>query len=197
MDNSGSPLNPKSFLSNLSLRHTSRILKQQNNILAFVKQKNSVKQSTWSSILLFFKTKTIEPYYLVTRPHETAFRYFFYFLIGKHHLFLPIFNFFQDKKHDVHVKHSIFHDCYFCCYDDYCPNVENSIILKCLFLNLFNFATDRSFNSALLCDLFWTYYWSSVHSSRWDCFEKRNKIFKLFFLWNFFIYLTITVLFLF
>lgn len=83
-----------------------------------------MKQSTWSSILLFFKTKSIEPYYLVTRPHETAFRYFFYFLIGKHHLFLPIFNFFQDKKHDVHVKRSIFHDCYFCCYDDFCSNVQ-------------------------------------------------------------------------
>lgn len=55
----------------------------------------------------FQNNRASEPYYLIPRTHETVFWHFFYFLIWEHHLFLPIFNYFN-KKHESRVKPSFF-----------------------------------------------------------------------------------------
>lgn len=134
MDSSGSPLNPKSFLSNLSLRHTSWILKQQK--LSFVKQKSSVEQSTWSSILLFCHDQKSSNL-IISSPGLMKLLSGISFISSSENIiyFFQYSIFFKTKNTISTSNIQFFHDCYFLLLWRLCSNPERFKILKFLFLN--------------------------------------------------------------
>lgn len=94
VDSKAELLNSKSFLSNLSFKHTSRMLKTKN-MFCLNKNRFTVKQNIIQSVatgtkymsLVLFQMKSkllnFTPYYFVTFPYKT-FGYRFYIFIGKH-----------------------------------------------------------------------------------------------------------------